>query len=93
MYCNTDQIVRSKWKKKTFLELPLNHVIMKKNEQFKFYVDLLMVKYLMGMGNYGFKKKSDIYLQRIFKNTNLKWTNSKEIYNQVKKIKLMLTNK
>lgn len=66
---------------------------MKKNEQFKFYVDLLMAKYLMGMGNYGFKKKSDIYLQRIFKNTNLKWTNSKEIYNQVKKIKLMLTNK
>lgn len=66
---------------------------MKKNEQFKFYVDLRMVKYLMGMGNYGFKKKSDIYLQRIFKNTNLKWTNSKEIYNQVKKIKLMLTNK
>lgn len=54
MYCNTDQIVRSKWKKKTFLELPLNHVMMKKNEQFKFYVDLLMVKYLMGMGNYGF---------------------------------------
>lgn len=42
-------------KKKTFLELPLNHVIMKKNEQFKFYVDLLMAKYLMGMGNYGFK--------------------------------------
>lgn len=56
MYSNTDQIVRSKWKKKTFLELPLNHVIMKKNEQFKFYVDLLMVKYLMGMGNYGLKK-------------------------------------
>lgn len=43
-------------KKKTFLELPLNHVIMKKNEQFKFYVDLLMAKYLMGMGNYGLKK-------------------------------------
>lgn len=51
---------------------------MKKNEQFKFYVDLLMAKYLMGMGNYGFKKKSDIYLQHIFKKTNLKWTNSKE---------------
>lgn len=41
-------------KKKIFLELSFNYVMMKKNEQFKFYVDLFMVKYLMGMGNYRF---------------------------------------